>query len=115
MAPVGYTVGLIHNEQADPIRDLLQNPVAEIIVCQSFRRDQEDIDLVGEQSRFNRLPIIRVAGIDRFCPDADPIRSQNLVAHQCKNGEISNVRPLPWSRSSRVPRKHTMLLPQPVF
>jgi hypothetical protein len=59
-------VRFVHHEQADMRRDREQAALDEVVVGETFGRDEEQVELAGRQALLDRRPILLVRGIDGF-------------------------------------------------
>ncbi len=86
VAPVADAVRLVDDQQADRAGDEAEHPVAEPLVREPLRRDQQQVDLVVAEALDDRLELLRVRGIDRLGPHTDAPGHLDLVAHQRQQG-----------------------------
>ena len=82
VAPVGDAVGLVDDEEADRVLDARQDVRREPLVGEALRGDEQDVDGVGREAVADRLPLVRVAGVDRRRAEAEALGHRDLVAHQ---------------------------------
>ncbi len=82
VAPVGDAVRLVDDEEADRVLDARQHVRGESLVGEAFRGDEQDVDRVGREPVADRLPLVRVARVDRRGPEAEALGHRDLVAHQ---------------------------------
>ena len=84
VTPVGDAVRLVHHEQTDRAPDAGQDIGREALVREAFRGDEEDVDGVRGQTVGDRVPLVRVARVDRRRAEAQPFRHRDLVPHERK-------------------------------
>ena len=77
---------LVDDDQPGPVRDHRRPPREELGVGESFRGDEEQIDLVGLHPPGDLLPLVLVARVDRGGLDPEPVGRLELVAHQGQQG-----------------------------
>ena len=82
MAPVGYCVSFVDDQQPQPACQLVEHPRAEPRIGQPFRRDQQDVELVGAQRSLHLRPGVDVGGVQRCGSKPCPACCHDLVAHQ---------------------------------
>ena len=77
-------MGLVDYEQADPLREHREHLGAELGVVEPFRRDEQQVDVVGFEVALDLGPGIAVRGVHGVGAQAEPLRGSHLVAHEGK-------------------------------
>ena len=93
VAPVGDAVGLVDDEQCDALGDVGQHLVAESLVRQSLRGDEQDVHRARAGRLLHAVPLVLVVRVDRLGADAHPLGRGDLVAHQGQQGADQEGRP----------------------
>ena len=93
VAPVGDAVGLVDDEERDAPGDVRQHLLAEALVRQPFRGDEEDVHRAGAGRLFHAVPLVLVVRVDRLRMDAHPLGCGDLVAHERQQRADEEGRP----------------------
>ena len=82
VAPVGDAMGLVDHQQAAAPTDHRQNFVAELLVRQPLRRDQQHVHLVCLDPLLNLAPLVTIRAVDGDGLDSKPLSSLDLIPHE---------------------------------
>lgn len=82
MTPVRNTVRLIDHQQTSRRRELREHLVTEIHGIETFRTHEENVGLTALHLSVDRLPFLRVRGVDGARLNPRPRRRFHLVTHQ---------------------------------
>jgi hypothetical protein len=94
-------VRLVDHEQADPLDEEWQHPLAELRVVQPLRADEQEVDLVGVQLLANGVPVVAVRRVHGDGADPEPLRGRDLIAHEGEQRADEDGRPRPLAPQQR--------------
>ena len=86
-------MSFVDDEQCDAAGDLHQDLVAEPLVRQSLRGDEQDVHRVRSGRLLHAVPLALVVRVDRLRAHAHPFGRSDLVAHQRQQGADKEGRP----------------------
>src|SRR5688572_11272442 len=75
-------MSFINDKQAQTVCNGKQTPIDKIVISQPLWGDQEQVELVSEQSAFNAGPICLIRRVDCFCSHPDIPIGRDLVSHE---------------------------------
>ena len=86
-------MGLVDDEERDAPGDVGQHLLAEALVRQPFRGDEQDVHRALAGRLFHAVPLVLVVRVDRLGADAHPLGRGDLVAHERQQGADEEGRP----------------------
>ena len=92
VTPIGDAMGFVHDKHADAALDDRKKFLQEFSVAETFRRNHKDVHPVLLQSGFYRGPFGNVFAVDGDGADAEFFGSENLIAHERKQGTYKQGR-----------------------
>ena len=84
MSPVRDAMRLIYDEQTTATKNPRQHVFVKVLIGQTFRRNEQNVDPVAAHLILHLAPMLRVGTVYGFSPYAHPPGRLDLIAHQSK-------------------------------